>query len=179
MFELLLNPFGRIGRGMWWSITVVQLTLSLCWLSYNGWDFHHPLEFPDMTLVANVVAYSITWLWWCACIKRFHDRGKSSFWLLAFIMPFVGLVWILVELGIRPGDRSENRFGPPPGTPRRAGYDKSDEDDETWKKLEKFDDDYFKNYALQKATASVPIQSAPPARVRAITSSAPVFGKRT
>jgi uncharacterized membrane protein YhaH (DUF805 family) len=177
MFDLLLNPFGRIGRGLWWLITIVQLTLSLCWISYNGWDFHHPLKFPQMTLAANVIAYSIAWIGWCASIKRFHDRGKSGFWVFICFAPFVGLIWILVGLGMRRGDPTENRFGPPPGTPPRSGYNKFTDDDDA--KLEKFDDEYFRNYALEKTTGNAPVQSAPPARLRAITNSGPVFGKRT
>ncbi len=48
-------------------------------------------------------------------VKRFHDRGRSGWWLLTALTG-VGIAWLFVELGFLPGDRRRNRFGEPAGT---------------------------------------------------------------
>jgi uncharacterized membrane protein YhaH (DUF805 family) len=47
-------------------------------------------------------------------IKRWHDRDKSGWWMLILLIPIVGAIWFLVELGFLPGTPGPNRFGPPP-----------------------------------------------------------------
>ena len=32
-------------------------------------------------------------------IKRFHDRDKSGWWVLLGLIPFIGAIWLLIELG--------------------------------------------------------------------------------
>lgn len=46
-------------------------------------------------------------------IKRWHDRDKSGWWMLIVLIPLVGLIWFLVELGLLPGTPGSNRFVPP------------------------------------------------------------------
>lgn len=46
--------------------------------------------------------------------KRWHDRDKSGWWSLIALVPLIGAIWILVELGILEGTRGANRYGPDP-----------------------------------------------------------------
>jgi len=46
--------------------------------------------------------------------KRCHDRGRSAWFLLVFLVPVVGSLWLLVELGFLRGTVGPNRFGPDP-----------------------------------------------------------------
>ena len=46
-------------------------------------------------------------------IKRFHDRDKSGWWVLIGLIPIIGALWLLVELGFLKGTDGPNRFGPP------------------------------------------------------------------
>ena len=46
--------------------------------------------------------------------KRWHDRDKSGWWSLIGLVPFIGAIWILVELGILEGTRGPNQYGPDP-----------------------------------------------------------------
>src|SRR5262245_50245957 len=43
--------------------------------------------------------------------KRWHDRDKSAWWMLIVLVPFVGWLWFLIELGFLPGTPGPNRFG--------------------------------------------------------------------
>lgn len=45
--------------------------------------------------------------------KRFHDRGKSGWWSLVAFIPVIGVFWILIELGMLPGDPGPNAYGMP------------------------------------------------------------------
>ena len=47
-------------------------------------------------------------------IKRCHDRGKSGWWCLLLLVPFVGLIWAIIDLGILPGTVGPNEYGPDP-----------------------------------------------------------------
>lgn len=46
--------------------------------------------------------------------KRWHDRGKSGWWTLIILIPIVGAIWALIELGILAGTNGPNRFGADP-----------------------------------------------------------------
>ena len=43
-------------------------------------------------------------------IKRFHDRDKSGWWLLIVLIPIIGAIWLLIELGFLKGTSGPNRF---------------------------------------------------------------------
>lgn len=46
--------------------------------------------------------------------KRWHDRDKSGWWSLIALIPLIGAIWLLVELGILEGTRGANQYGPDP-----------------------------------------------------------------
>src|SRR5680860_792339 len=46
-------------------------------------------------------------------IKRWHDRDKSGWWMLIVLVPIIGWIWFIVELGFLKGTPGPNRFGPP------------------------------------------------------------------
>jgi uncharacterized membrane protein YhaH (DUF805 family) len=43
--------------------------------------------------------------------KRWHDRGKSGWWSLIMLIPIIGGIWMLIELGFLRGTDGPNRFG--------------------------------------------------------------------
>ena len=46
-------------------------------------------------------------------VRRLHDVGKSGwFWFIGLI-PFIGVIWLLV-LACTDGDSSDNEYGPSP-----------------------------------------------------------------
>lgn len=46
--------------------------------------------------------------------KRWHDRDKSGWWTLIGLVPIIGGLWMLIELGFLKGTEGPNRFGPDP-----------------------------------------------------------------
>ena len=47
-------------------------------------------------------------------VRRMHDRGRTAAWLLAALVPILGPLWLLVELGLRKGTPGENPHGADP-----------------------------------------------------------------
>lgn len=52
--------------------------------------------------------------WPCAAVsvKRWHDRDKSGWWALVYLLPVIGVLWTLVVNGLLRGTAGPNRFGP-------------------------------------------------------------------
>jgi uncharacterized membrane protein YhaH (DUF805 family) len=46
--------------------------------------------------------------------KRCHDRNRSGWFQLISLVPIVGALWLLFDLGILRGTDGPNRFGPAP-----------------------------------------------------------------
>jgi uncharacterized membrane protein YhaH (DUF805 family) len=46
--------------------------------------------------------------------KRCHDRDRSGWFQLIVLIPILGALWLLVELGFLRGTIGANRFGPDP-----------------------------------------------------------------
>ncbi|MBV7329929.1 DUF805 domain-containing protein [Chloroflexi bacterium TSY] len=46
--------------------------------------------------------------------KRWHDRDKSGWWSLIVLIPIIGVIWMLIEVGFLEGTNGPNRFGPEP-----------------------------------------------------------------
>jgi uncharacterized membrane protein YhaH (DUF805 family) len=59
------------------------------------------------------VLSSLALVWPCAAVsvKRWHDRGKSGWWVLVTLVPLIGMLWALVENGLLRGTVGPNRYG--------------------------------------------------------------------
>ncbi len=52
-------------------------------------------------------------------VKRLHDRDRSGWFYLVALVPVIGTLWMLIELGFLRGTPGMNRFGPDPLARRR------------------------------------------------------------
>lgn len=95
---------GRIGRQTWWigvGLLIVAYVILYILFGEGGLV---PFVLNLLIMVAGIMLH----------IKRFHDRGKSGWWVLITFIPVIGLIWAIIDLGILEGDKGANRFGPPP-----------------------------------------------------------------
>jgi len=60
----------------------------------------------------NVV---LLWPTLAVSIKRWHDRGRTGWWVLVMLVPVVGWLVALVANGFLPGTPGPNRYGAAPG----------------------------------------------------------------
>ena len=104
--RLLLSFSGRIPRSTFWLtallLAVVFIILLVALESIFGRS-------------ASLVLYPpFFWVMAALATKRLHDRGKSPLWFLLALIPVLGPLWLLLELGFLRGTPGENRYGDDP-----------------------------------------------------------------
>ncbi|MFN3858854.1 MAG: AmpG family muropeptide MFS transporter [Caulobacter sp.] len=60
-----------------------------------------------------LIAAALVWPLVAIGVKRCHDRGRSGWWLLLALVPVVGWLWLIWDLGVSKGQDAPNRFGEP------------------------------------------------------------------
>ncbi len=118
---------GRIGRQTFWlsllAMLVIQMILfGLIWMLFG--PKIDPNMAPDdpaavqamLGLMVPMGIIGLVFLWPALAInaKRWHDRGKSAWWILIQLVPVVGPIWNLIETGFLRGTEGPNQYGPDP-----------------------------------------------------------------
>lgn len=128
--DLLFSFTGRIGRGQFWLgylAIIILLFLFAGIVSYlepsaqatvTGADGQPAANLPKQATVPQLTVAFVylvftTWISIAVCVKRFHDRGKSGWWYLIVLIPIIGWIWLLIELGFLRGDPRPNKYGLP------------------------------------------------------------------
>ena len=103
--HFLFSPHGRITRRSYWlrfmlPIIILEMAIPVVVITYDK-----PM------LILFVLS-----LWPLIAVgaKRCHDRNRSGWFQLAYLIPIMGPLWILFELGFLRGTIGPNRFGPDP-----------------------------------------------------------------
>jgi uncharacterized membrane protein YhaH (DUF805 family) len=172
----LVGLDGRIGRGTWWLGFFAAFGIGITNIALFG---------SDITSLGALLLTGLTWVISISTtVKRYHDRGKSGWWFWLILLPIIGGIWQLIELGFCSGDEHENDYGPPPGSGRsveRLGPVATGVAEAASGRLAKLDDDYFRNYAAQQRQhqrVGEPLVQSTYARPSATVSAAPGFGAR-
>ena len=63
--------------------------------------------------IGMLAAVPFFWIMFTSQIRRWHDRDKSAWWSLLSAIPWLGWVWVVVEVGALKGTDGPNRYGPP------------------------------------------------------------------
>ena len=104
--QILFGFQGRIPRRTYWLYGVVGLLLfSFVAGALLG------IAGVDETLAGALPNLLIVWPSLAISVKRWHDRGKSGWWVLISLVPVAGFIWALVENGFLRGTAGSNRFG--------------------------------------------------------------------
>jgi uncharacterized membrane protein YhaH (DUF805 family) len=104
--QLLLSFHGRMPRStFWWTAILVWIAFVVLFVFLDASVGH-----------ASTLALYPPFFWMLAAlsVKRLRDRGKSPGWLLLVLIPVLGPLWLLIDLGFRRGTPGENQFGPDP-----------------------------------------------------------------
>jgi uncharacterized membrane protein YhaH (DUF805 family) len=107
--DLLFKFDGRINRGKFWlgMVVIGVVPWGVMMLGFI-------IDAGIFLWLASVLYLVVIWPWLAVSIKRWHDRGKSGWWVFIAWVPFIGWLWALVETGFLPGDPGTNRYGPDP-----------------------------------------------------------------
>lgn len=113
---------GRVGRQTYWLTTIgVSIVAAIIYFiiiaATGGADTTTTAaDGGDAAgLTAALIVYIIAVVMSLAVqIKRWHDRGKSGWWVLIALVPFIGGLWALIECGFLAGTPGPNKYGPQP-----------------------------------------------------------------
>ena len=116
LFRTLLSFQGRITRKQWWLMHLLRNLVCSCLVIFIYGVYG---VFGDI-FVRLIILFSlpILVLYWCSPwalnAKRWHDRDKSTAFIFVEFIPFIGWIWMFIELGCLRGTDGPNRFGPDP-----------------------------------------------------------------
>ncbi|MGE0006721.1 MAG: DUF805 domain-containing protein [Parvibaculaceae bacterium] len=112
VLAVLFSFGGRIGRGQYWLGYFVQLALAaLSWMCLLTAQRNGNIP---LLIVPVILCPLVLWMALAVMAKRYHDRGKSAWWILIAFVPIVGGIWQLIELGLLRGTEGANDYGPDP-----------------------------------------------------------------
>ena len=107
---------GRIRRLHYWMASIgAGLTVGVIGSVLIGFSGIATGHFnPIVGLLLAVIYGADIWIGIALGVKRAHDRDKSGWFLLIALIPFIGAIWLLVELGFLDGTPGPNKFGESP-----------------------------------------------------------------
>lgn len=111
--QFYFSAQGRVNRKQWWlghPIFVITLVLAFIDMVMDALDQQVGVGILSGLFAASLIPAILV------DIKRWHDRDKSGWWMLIVLVPIIGAIWFLIELGFLAGSPGVNRFGPPPRT---------------------------------------------------------------
>jgi uncharacterized membrane protein YhaH (DUF805 family) len=112
ILAVLFSFSGRIGRAQYWLAYFIQLALTaLLWMCLLTGQAQQNFL---LLLVSLALGPPVIWMAFAVMTKRYHDRNKSAWWILLCLVPIVGPIWQLVELGLLRGTDGTNDYGPDP-----------------------------------------------------------------
>ena len=115
---------GRASRAeyWWWALVQSVLLCGAVWLDisrHTGTPAAllplSPLEYASFIVAMLTIPANF-----CVTVRRLHDSGRSGFWYLIILVPFVGGIWLLI-LMLLPSERDDNLYGPTPYPTRNPG----------------------------------------------------------
>lgn len=130
MLGFLFSFNGRVRRLHWWLMRIgvwvgffaismiVILMLRVLFPEIAVGDELY-LEASEAATAIWAVVFAVLvivsiWVELAIFVKRWHDRGKSGFWVLIVLVPLIGPIWTLVECGFLDGTQGPNKYGPSP-----------------------------------------------------------------
>jgi uncharacterized membrane protein YhaH (DUF805 family) len=126
---ILFSFEGRIPRSTYWAASI-GLTVVLWGLAFvliiicgglmsafapgNRDQFSEDAFFLLFLLFGAPFAVIAIWSQYAIQAKRWHDRNKSGWWSAIQLIPYIGPIWMFVELGCLEGTIGRNQYGEGP-----------------------------------------------------------------
>ncbi len=104
--QILFGLRGRVPRKVFWLYGVLGPLLVSVMAEMLLGIVGVPQRSAELLTTALLV-------WPCTAVgvKRWHDRDRSGWWVLVYLIPLVGWAWTLVACGLLRGSVGPNRFG--------------------------------------------------------------------
>ena len=110
------NFSGRARRKEYWMFVLVQTIVMIGLMildSVLGLDFELQgisLGYGYLYLIGLIVHFIPSL---AVLVRRLHDVGKSGWFYFIFLIPLIGIIWLLV-LYCTEGQKQDNKWGPDP-----------------------------------------------------------------
>ena len=113
---LLFKFDGRINRAKFWAGIAATWALAIVAGIFVGIavGINSGVMWTIIGFLLIMLYVALIWMGLAISIKRWHDRGKSGWWILIAMIPIIGPIWALVETGFLEGDPGDNQYGPNP-----------------------------------------------------------------
>ena len=117
MQENYANFDGRARRKEYWMFVLIQMLVMIMAMILDGvlglgFDLGYGVKLPyGWIYLLAALAHIIPSI--AVAVRRMHDVGKSGWFLLIYLIPIIGVIWLLV-LACTDGDSSDNEYGPSP-----------------------------------------------------------------
>jgi len=113
MLKIFFSFKGRSRRGLFWGVW-----LSVIAVSFIAWNIYERLSLTNkVSLISIIILLSTSliclWIGLAVQIKRWHDRNKSGWMILINLIPIIGLIWVIIDLGFLKGTTDPNKYGAP------------------------------------------------------------------
>ncbi|WP_425069285.1 DUF805 domain-containing protein [Reyranella sp.] len=124
MKRLLFSFQGRLNRAPYWyvhlALAVIQFPIFGAWFAIIVYP---AMETRDMDTIQDaartmyllyILCAPFIWISLAVMVKRCHDRDKTGWFIFIMLVPLIGPIWLLIELGFLRGTTGPNRYGPDP-----------------------------------------------------------------
>jgi uncharacterized membrane protein YhaH (DUF805 family) len=111
--QLYFSAEGRVNRKQWWLKLFLPVFIGYIIFAFIDGATGRLDQESGIGLFTGIFSLVVLIPSIMMHIKRFHDRDKSGWWVLIGLIPIIGGLWLLIELGFLSGTPGPNRFGPP------------------------------------------------------------------
>lgn len=122
VFQNYANFKGRATRSEFWYFSLVNILLYFVWI-FTGVILEESETTETFETISAIVAIVIGIYYVGTLIpslavtaRRLHDTGKSGWYILIYLVPFVGSISLIIFLSMD-SEKFTNRWGPNPKAP--------------------------------------------------------------
>ena len=105
---------GRASRSEYWKFMLIYVVILFIAQALDAGFFPHTVDETGMGgTITTIVTILLFLPAFTAQIRRLHDIGKSGWWILWELLPFIGTLVLLYFL-VKPSEKGTNKYGPQP-----------------------------------------------------------------
>lgn len=100
---------GRTSRKYYWMFVLVNIVILIVIMQFEQLQLGGGSTYQG-GILSNLYNIFIFIPGISICVRRLHDINKSGWWILVFLIPIIGIIWLII-LNIKKGDVGENKYG--------------------------------------------------------------------
>jgi len=106
---------GRARRKEYWYFVLFNIIVSVILAVIDGMTGSFSAD-AGVGILSGIYSLAVFIPTAAVTFRRLHDTGRSGWWLLMVLLPFIGAIVLLIFM-VQDSKPGENRFGPNPKEP--------------------------------------------------------------